>query len=463
LKFLISILLLCIQFQGNAQNMIPNPSFEINSGLPGGTGQTFLCTGWGNVNGGIGSPFGTPDYLHDNGGWTVNLPSTVFGLVNAYDGDAIMGVIMFSTSQGTDFREYITVQLTSPMVVGSTYTISFNLTNGESNLYSGSSCNHIGIQFSNGPLSQIDHEPIGGIPQIEIAGEVWTNVWQDYTFNYVADAPYDYLTFGNFYDNASTSTTTQVPNADYPNAAYYFIDQMELLVYQSPLQIQGDTLICTGDPATLTGWDDPINSYAWANQLTPGTIISTDSNITVSPTVNTTYLLYGSVDTLSISVNVEFPPVVDLGNDTTLCIGEVLHLNATAPFSTYLWQDGSTDSTFTISTAGTYYVNITDTTNGCTNSDTINVIECDLGISDLDISFMIFPNPSDGHINVSLSNFMGTIIIVTDIAGRIIYQKSISAEIMNLDISHLNQGTYFLTLMTADGQVLISKKIEVIK
>ena len=152
---------------------------------------------------------------------------------------------------------------------------------------------------------------------------------------------------------------------------------------------------------------------------------------------------------------------VDLGPDLDLCNGPI-ELNVADSNYTYLWSDGSTDSTFTISSAGTYYVNIIDTTSGCTNSDTLHVTECELGISDLDISFLVFPNPSDGHINVSLTEFMETTIIVTDLAGRLICQKSNSTQIMNLDLSHLNQGTYFLTLRKTDGQVLVSEKIEII-
>lgn len=153
---------------------------------------------------------------------------------------------------------------------------------------------------------------------------------------------------------------------------------------------------------------------------------------------------------------------VDLGPDLDLCNGPI-ELNAADSNFTYLWSDGSTDSTFTISTAGTYYVTITDSTDGCTNSDTLNVIDCELGLSDMDFSFLIFPNPSNGHITISQTEFAETIVVVTDIAGRMIYQKSHSSEELNLDLSHLNQGTYFLTLKTADGQFLSSEKIEVVK
>ena len=48
-----------------------------------------------------------------------------------------------------------------------------------------------------------------------------------------------------------------------------------------------------------------------------------------------------------------------LGEDTTLNEGETLLLDATTPHATYLWQDGSTNATFTVTTEGTYWVEVT--------------------------------------------------------------------------------------------------------
>lgn len=64
-------------------------------------------------------------------------------------------------------------------------------------------------------------------------------------------------------------------------------------------------------------------------------------------------------------------PTVDLGNDTTLCQGETLTLNATTTNATYLWQDNSSNPTFNVTQQGTYWVQITD--NCGSTSDTINV------------------------------------------------------------------------------------------
>ena len=61
---------------------------------------------------------------------------------------------------------------------------------------------------------------------------------------------------------------------------------------------------------------------------------------------------------------------VDLGADTSLCAGNIT-LNAGDPNYTYLWNNSSTDSTLVAGSPGTYWVSITDTTTGCTNSDTL--------------------------------------------------------------------------------------------
>lgn len=64
--------------------------------------------------------------------------------------------------------------------------------------------------------------------------------------------------------------------------------------------------------------------------------------------------------------------VLELGPDTTLCTGSTLLLDATQNVAaTHLWHDGSTGPTFLVTTAGTYFVEVTSAT--CTRSDTIVV------------------------------------------------------------------------------------------
>ena len=51
-------------------------------------------------------------------------------------------------------------------------------------------------------------------------------------------------------------------------------------------------------------------------------------------------------------------PSVDLGNDTTLCQGQTMWLNAGAGYDVYLWNNGSTNPTRFVSAAGTYWVRV---------------------------------------------------------------------------------------------------------
>ncbi|HQV53262.1 MAG TPA: hypothetical protein PLD17_13470, partial [Flavobacteriales bacterium] len=72
-----------------------------------------------------------------------------------------------------------------------------------------------------------------------------------------------------------------------------------------------------------------------------------------------------------ILVTVTPLPVVDLGPDATLCTGQSLTLDAAVPGGTYLWQDGSTGSSFPVTGPGNY--NVTVTANNCSASDAITV------------------------------------------------------------------------------------------
>ena len=65
-------------------------------------------------------------------------------------------------------------------------------------------------------------------------------------------------------------------------------------------------------------------------------------------------------------------PVVSLGNNDTLCMGQTQTLlTVQPPGSTYLWNTGSTSNTIMVTATGNYWVAVTDS--GCTGSDTVLV------------------------------------------------------------------------------------------
>ena len=62
---------------------------------------------------------------------------------------------------------------------------------------------------------------------------------------------------------------------------------------------------------------------------------------------------------------------INLGMDTRLCEGESLLLNATLANATYLWQDGSSNATYSVKQPGTYWVRAYIAEYDITTSDTI--------------------------------------------------------------------------------------------
>jgi gliding motility-associated-like protein len=73
-----------------------------------------------------------------------------------------------------------------------------------------------------------------------------------------------------------------------------------------------------------------------------------------------------------LSVKQRIP--VDLGSDQVICPGDEIILDAAVPGATYVWQNSSTDSTFTVHDPGLYWVYVT--LNKCTVGDSVLIKAC---------------------------------------------------------------------------------------
>jgi gliding motility-associated-like protein len=85
--------------------------------------------------------------------------------------------------------------------------------------------------------------------------------------------------------------------------------------------------------------------------------------------------------------------VPNLGNDTSICSGDVLVLNA-GVYNKYLWQNGTTLPTLSVNISGTYSVLVSNAA-GCQSTDsiTINILtNCD----DIQFANAFSPN-GDGY------------------------------------------------------------------
>lgn len=130
------------------------------------------------------------------------------------------------------------------------------------------------------------------------------------------------------------------------------------------VNLGNDTTICRGQSLILSAGN--YSSYQWQDNSTTPTYTVTDSGLYFVHVTS----LQGCHALDSIHVAVQYL-TVRLGNDTTLCTGQSMVLNA-GLFDNYLWQNNSTNATFTAAAAGTYYVQVANST-GCTASDTIQI------------------------------------------------------------------------------------------
>lgn len=98
-------------------------------------------------------------------------------------------------------------------------------------------------------------------------------------------------------------------------------------------------------------------------------ITDVDSQLVLSVKVRD--LNGANCDTLiSRNISIGSSLAINLGNDTTICFGQSITLNAGVAGQTYLWSTGATTQSITTSAAGTYSVTVTNTS-GCESSDQI--------------------------------------------------------------------------------------------
>ena len=131
------------------------------------------------------------------------------------------------------------------------------------------------------------------------------------------------------------------------------------------VNLGNDTTLCQGATLTLNA-GNPGDTYVWQDN-------STNQTFTVTGPGTYWVQVTGSCgsDADTIVVNYTPIPTVNLGNDTSFCPGDQLVLDVTTAGATYLWQDNSTNATYTVNSAGTYSV-VVDV-NGCSASDSMDV------------------------------------------------------------------------------------------
>lgn len=186
------------------------------------------------------------------------------------------------------------------------------------------------------------------------------NVWTQRTATFTAPFTAGFLTVRNLA----------------PFEAWNFID-VPTVVCALTVDLGNDTTICAGSSVLLDA-TTPGVSYLWSDGTTGATL---NASITGQYWVTISDSTCSATDTVNITVATSLP--LALGNDSTLCTGDTLVLDATTPNCTYLWSDGSTNATLAVTNTGTYWAMADNGT--CIFTDTV------------DITFVAPPAPALGN------------------------------------------------------------------
>jgi hypothetical protein len=194
------------------QNLVLNPGLDTYITCPGfGQFSGTYITNWSKPN------IASSDYYHftcPNIQPTVQFP---------HSGEGYAGIIAYNF--GTEYREYITGTLSTPLQAGKTYSVEFysSLNNGYIQ-----AINELGAYLSvsaPGPFSNVLH--ISVTPQIENNTPLQdTANWMKVSGSFVATGGEQYITIGNFNNDANTTITQ--PGSVGSFGAFYFIDDVRV-------------------------------------------------------------------------------------------------------------------------------------------------------------------------------------------------------------------------------------------
>lgn len=222
---------LVVVMRCEAQNLVPNPSFELltdtcpcNIGFQG-TAKPLYWEKWNQ----------SPEYFHACVESTcmadtlIDVPQNGFGFQYAQDGDAYVG--MGAYDGNGDFREYVGCQLLAPLQVGVTYNVSLYANvavDGNYWLYNSTiACNNLGMLFTMQPniWTDVDQPPFAlrNYAHLHSTAIISDSAnWTLVSGTFQADSAYQYLVIGNFFSDALTDTSHIGSGLFY--VSYYYVD-----------------------------------------------------------------------------------------------------------------------------------------------------------------------------------------------------------------------------------------------
>lgn len=216
-----------------AQNLVPNPSFETYTGCPGGNSaiSNGLVANWNRPPGSIITPdLFTPCTSSGSSCTDFNTANHCVGSSPAFHATAYAGMLWYYTGC-PNCKEYVVAQLTSFCTSGTVYRASYRAKLGPLCRYG---TNHLGLYISAAAPNQPGgNQPILITPTVERPGQVLDKVnWTLISGTFTSLGTERYITMGNFYNDAATAIFDFGSSAGScifaTGAAYYMFDSVNV-------------------------------------------------------------------------------------------------------------------------------------------------------------------------------------------------------------------------------------------
>lgn len=230
MKITIGCLLAISIIQLKAQNLVPNPGFELFSECPTKIGELHKATHW------FSSNPGTPEYFRDG---------CPFYMTNPHSGLGQAGVIMFGDYSKT--LEYIETKLSRPLNKGKLHCLEFFIKADDSFMY----IDQIGMLLSKEKIKEVQWKPILAEPQLTskkdfpITKELG---WIAVSKEFYAEGGEEFVTIGNFFEDDRHMVHLNEFVSSYSPGwnTYFFVDDVRVEELQegqtcaqlNPIEIQ---------------------------------------------------------------------------------------------------------------------------------------------------------------------------------------------------------------------------------
>lgn len=240
MRLLLTIFLLPGLFCAEAQNLVPNSSFEEYFRCPASFStdrRDFFLPGWSSAN------KGTPDHYHQCSWGDNDVPFNWAGQSNAHSGMGYAGIYTWSNN-GKNYREYVQVELQAPLTKGAKYRVEFYF---KLSSYSVFATDRMGLIFSDSLLNRGDDKLIKHTPAVvKVNSNAFIDSkWELASAEYTAKGDERAIIIGNFSDDRSTHHVKieQRMGKSFmlSGSAYYYIDDVSVVQTWPPIEVKIDS------------------------------------------------------------------------------------------------------------------------------------------------------------------------------------------------------------------------------